>query len=208
MSYPIVRMYASETQAKAAADKLRNHDYSDDRIHVVSAHEGSQDAIAAAVMAGYVLRAHARVYAEGIAQGRSLVVVHVQYGGGMRAIEILEEFDPVDTGLRLPPEGGPTWDEAAPLSSALMMPVHCKNAEPLSTIIGIPTLCKPNANYLGKLFGPLLANRSWSLSALFGMPLLSKAAAPLSAAIGMRTLSANPAPLSSMLGLPLLSGRR
>lgn len=207
MSYPIVRMYASEAQAKAAADKLRSSDYSEDRIHVVSAQEGSRDAIASAVMAGYVLRAHARVYAEGIAQGRSLVVVHVQYGGGMKAIEILDEFGPVDTGLRLPPEGGPTWDDAAPLSSALMMPVHCKNPEPLSTIIGIPTLCKANSNYLGKLFGPLLASRNWSFSSLFGMPLLSKAAAPLSAAIGMRTLSANPTPLSSMLGLPLLSGR-
>jgi len=208
MSYPIVRMYASETQARAAADKLRNNDYSDDRIHVVSAQEGSRDAIAAAVMAGYVLRSHARVYAEGIAQGRSLVVVHVQYGGGVKASEILDEFDPVDTGLRLPPEDGPTWDEAAPLSSALMMPVLCKNPEPMSTIIGIPTLCKANANYLGKIFGPLLPSRNWSLSSLLGMPLLSKAAAPLSAAIGMRTLSANAAPLSAMLGLPLLTGRR
>ena len=205
MSYPIVRMYASEAQARAAADKLRSNDYSDDRIHIVSANEGSRDAIAAAVMAGYVLRAHARVYAEGIAQGRSLVVVHVQYGGGVKATEILDEFNPVDTGLRLPPEGGPAWDEAAPLSSALMMPVHCKNPEPLSTIIGLPTLCKPNSNYFGKIFGPLLANRSWSL---FGMPQLSKAAAPLSAAIGMRTLSANPAPLSSMFGLPLLTSSR
>jgi len=208
MSYPIVRMYASETQARAAADKLRNNDYSDDRIHVVSAQEGSRDAIAAAVMAGYVLRSHARVYAEGIAQGRSLVVVHVQYGGGVKASEILDEFDPVDTGLRLPPEDGPAWDEAAPLSSALMMPVLCKNPEPMSTIIGIPTLCKANANYLGKIFGPLLPSRNWSLSSLLGMPLLSKAAAPLSAAIGMRTLSANAAPLSAMLGLPLLTGRR
>ena len=208
MSYPIVRMYASATQAKAAADKLRENDFSDDRIHVVSAQEGSRDAIASAVMAGYVLRAHAKVYADGIAQGRSLVVVHVQYGGGLKAISILDAFEPVDTGLRLPPEGGPTWDDAAPLSSALMMPVLSRNPEPLSTIIGLPTLCKANANYLGKLFGPLLTNARWSFSALLGMPLLSAAAAPLSAMLGMRTLSANPAPLSSMLGMPLLTGRR
>ena len=93
MRDPIVRMYETEQQARDAVQKLQAEGFPEDQIFLVTPQSGGTvEAIAAAIMAGFVLRSHAKVYAEGIQKGRSLVVVRASFGHSQDAIDILNSF--------------------------------------------------------------------------------------------------------------------
>jgi hypothetical protein len=216
-------MFMSAGQARDAAAALRAAGFPEDRIHVVvpptPGSETSADAVAAAVMAGYVLRSQARVYAEGIIAGRALVVVHAAFGRGVPAMQILDSFGPTDSGVEARSEPGRTWDEAAPLSSALALPVRSSNPAPLSTLLGLSPLgrsgpgglgklCRHDWTFSSKLGMGLLSRNATPLSSRLGLKVLRGAAAPLSSMLGLKLLCANPAPFSSLFGLPLLSRSR
>jgi hypothetical protein len=212
MRYAIVRMFASSEQAHAAARDLRADGFEDDTVFVVTpstaGENASHETTTAVIMAAYVLRAHARVYAEGVQQGRSLVAVHAAFGLSQRAIDIMAAHDPVDSGLRLASEPGPGWDDAAPMSSALRMPPLLRNSPaPLSSMWGLPTLSRGRSGALSLLFGELTRS-TWTFSGLFGMGLLSRNPAPLSSMLGLKTVKARPGDWRSSFGLPLLSSRR
>ncbi|MFM8746532.1 MAG: hypothetical protein ACKOED_07695 [Aestuariivirga sp.] len=191
MTTEINRMYSSQDSAHKAAAELREEGFTD--VHVVSPPAGDTplSAIAAQIAQNRVLLADARIYAKGVAAGGSLVTVFAPFGTGLAAEQILDSHHPIPTGM---PEPAPEtlWDEAAPLSSALMMPLLSDDATPISKIIG---------------FSPL-TSADWSASRVIGMPLLSENAAPLSSLIGMGLLSKNAAPLSSMIGMPTLKSFR
>ena len=234
---PIVRIFATPKQAHDAARALADNGFADDAIHVLTP-AGAVDADAAtgpsaALVAGYALGSYPRVFtaehvsacARALAEGRSLVGVRTGFGQSQAAMDILEEFGPVDTDQVMPKSetGKLDWDEAAPLSSALGIPTISRNApSPVSDFLGLPTLSK-RLSFLSRRFRPL-TRPTFALSSMFGMPLLSNNPAPLSSRFGMKTLSSgkgygthtfglpllsrNPAPLSSMLGLKTLSSRR
>ena len=103
---------------------------------------------------------HVSACARGLAEGRSLVRVRTGLGQSQKAMDILEEFGPVDTDQVMPESetGKLEWDEAAPLSSALGIPTISRNAP------------APVSNFLG-------------------LPLLSRNPAPLSSMLALKTLS-------------------
>jgi hypothetical protein len=191
MPTEINRMYSSQDTARKAAAELREEGFTD--IHVVTPPTGEAplSAIAAQIAQNRVLLADARIYAKGVAAGGSLVTVFAPFGSGLAAEQILDSHGPIPNGM---PEPQPEtlWDEATPLSSALMIPLLSDDATPISKIIGFPPLTSPDC----------------SASNVIGMPLLSQNAAPLSSLIGMGLLSKNAAPLSSMLGMPTLKNFR
>ena len=210
MRDPIVRMYETEQQARSAVQKLQDEGFPEDQVFLVTPQSGGTvEAIAAAIMAGFVLRSHAKVYAEGIQKGRSLVVVRASFGHSQDAIDILNSFGPLDTGLKLPKEPSMAWDEAAPISSAFRIPVLLKNSPaPLSRTFGMPPLSKGRTGWLAAMFGEI-GNPHFAFSSLFGMGLLSRNAAPLSSMFGMKTVSASSGPWQKSFGLPILTqGRR
>jgi hypothetical protein len=224
MKDPVVRMFPTESAARGAADKLRERGFPDDTIHVVTPPAGdaaSVEAIAAAIMAGFVLRSRAKVLAEGVRAGRSLVIVDAPFGRSGLAIDIMRPFGPVDSGLKPDDEPVATWDERTPLSSALWMPVLWRNKPaPLSSFFGMSTLSK-GTTWLTALF-PALTRSNWSLfgpglsarrnpsplSSLVGLKTLSSSKGPWRTSFGLPLLSRNPAPLSSLFGLSLLSRGR
>jgi hypothetical protein len=191
MSQTISRMYKTPAQAASAKAALEDENYSN--VHLVSADSAgaSLDDIVAAITRGYVLKSHARVYAEGIRKGGSLVTVHAPFGGAARATRILGKFSPVESGMSEPESHVMLWDDATPMSCVLQMPVLLDDAAPFSRFWNVPTL----------------SGGSFSLSSLFGMPLLT-AAAPRSTSFGIPLLSNNPAPLSSLLHIPTISRQR
>jgi hypothetical protein len=223
---PIVRIYATQQQARDAARALAENGFPDDAVHLLtSTAEGepaAADASAAALVAGYALGSYPRVFtsehvkasARALAEGRSLVGVRAGFGQGQTAMNILDGFDPVDTHLVMPESESAKldWDEAAPLSSALGIPTISPNSPaPLSDFLGLPPLSS-GLSFLSRWFRPL-SRPDFSLSSMFGMPLLSMKT--LSGdkgygthSFGLPLLSRNPAPLSSMLGLKTLSRRR
>ena len=91
MSHEISRMYATGEAAGNAAAELEEEGF--DEVHVVHppvAREGSNipvSAIAAQIAQGNVLLADARIYAEGVAKGGSLVTVHAPFGSGKKAAQ-------------------------------------------------------------------------------------------------------------------------
>lgn len=191
MSQTISRMYKTPGEAVSAKAALEEEDYSD--VHLVSGDSvgASIDEIVAAIIKGYVLKSHARVYAEGISKGGSLVTVHAPFGGAARAMRILDKFSPIDSGISEPESHVMEWDEATPMSCILQMPVLLEDPAPFSRFWNVPPL----------------SSGSFALSSLFGMPLLTKAA-PRSSSFGIPLLIGNAAPLSSLLGLPTISRQR
>ncbi|MEN9725972.1 MAG: hypothetical protein RL434_338 [Pseudomonadota bacterium] len=235
MREPIVRLFVSASQAQNAASALLAAQFAPGRVHLVSAphpaDNASLDDITASVMAGYVLRSRARILAERIMNGCSLVVVHAPFGSAGLAIRTMEAFGPTEDGLVAPTEPSRAWDEAAPLSSALALPVRWNQPTPLSNMLYLPALKKSRPGLLGdlyphtlsmsdilglrvlcsvgaplsKLLGlKLLKQGAAPLSSMLGLKLLRQGAAPLSKALGLKLLSRNPAPLSALLGLPAL----
>jgi hypothetical protein len=181
--------------AADAASALRKYPLLAHHVFVVSAADaagGSVDALAAAIAKTYVLLAEAKIYAPHLQRGGALVVVHPPFGSALTAITVLDKHGPVETGLEEKSEVGPTWDDAAPLSSALGLPVLSHNPTPFATFWNLPSITAGRA----------------SLSKALGLPELTHSPAPLSDAIGLATLSDNPAPLSKALGIPLLAQHR
>lgn len=192
MSHEITRMFANAATAAKAAEELREEGFDD--LFVVNP-PGTADvplsAIAAQIALGRVYLPEARIYAKGVAAGHALVTVHAPFGSGRLAEVILDSHDPVDPGL---PKAEPEkiWDDAAPLSSAIMLPLLIDDPDPMSKVLGIPTVTSGNC----------------SASGLIGMPLLSDGELGDKGRLGIPFLMNNPAPLSSALGLPLLSKRQ
>ncbi|MCU0836552.1 MAG: hypothetical protein MUC77_19290 [Chromatiaceae bacterium] len=242
MTDPIVRMYETEAQARGAASKLKDKGLAEDRILVVTQQAGggggSLEAIASAIMAGHILRGQAKVYAEAVRSGRSLVIVRAPFGTGKRVIYLLDRFGPVDSGIKTAPRRSPAWDEAEPLSSALQVPpLAGRRPAPFSALFGLHTLSRgrtfqarypelttPAWTFSARLGLRLLSRRTTPWASLrgrsgpawtrsFGLPMLSDTAAPLSSKLGMHLLTRPlpphyPAPFSHRLGLPVLSPGR
>jgi len=196
--YPIVRLYDSVQRANSAVERLRVEGFSSDAIDLISAPVGGvatgsgDDSIVNAIAASYVLKWRAKIYAERVRRGGALVIVRAEFGAGRLATDTLDRFGPIDSGLPLVEDPAPRWDEGAPLSSLLQMPVITKAPTPFSSFLALP----------------LLTRRSWTLGSALGLPAMTRRGWTLSGAFGMPTLSKRSTPFSSMLGLPLLTGGR
>jgi hypothetical protein len=145
----------------------------------------SDDPVLSAIMAGYVLKAHARVYAQQVRQGCSLVSIQAPFGTGGIAEGLLDECGPVKSGVDTSDDSLPLWDDGAPFSSALSMPTLVDATAPFSRFWVLPTITRKGGTVTGSLGLPEISS---SDSYLFGTPSLSR----------------SPSPLSSMLGLPTL----
>jgi hypothetical protein len=210
MSQKIIRFYnAVESAAKAAKD-LADEGFADVFQFKSAGGKGaaavkSREVLLAEMLAAQVYHGHAETYVERLAKGGAMVLVHAPFGSSVNAARIMDLHGASGMGL----DEGPTkpdyvWDERAPLSSALMLPVLTDVKLPMETLTGVTSLSSGTA-FLSDLLGiPLLSRGSAHSNASFGMPLLSQSATPLSSMLGMPVLSRNATPLSSMLGLSVL----
>jgi hypothetical protein len=214
MTHAIIRHYDSEAQGSKAAEQLRGEGYS--HVHLftgptgkASASAASRAAVVSDMLAANIWKSHAETYADRLTKGKSMVLVHAPFSTGRHANHILDSHEPSGAGIADTYHGSDfEWDDAAPLSSMLRMPVLLGDKLPAETLTGIGSLTKGKA-FLSNLLGiPLLkAGLQHSTSSL-GLPLLSRNATPLSSLFGMRSISQSATPLSSMFGLPTLTKRR
>jgi hypothetical protein len=195
MPTTVTRSFSDQAAAQAAADDLKRQGFADSAIRLVPGDGGG-----------------------------AVVSVLAEFGEGQRATRTLEAHGPVSTvpaparhahnghhahhGAHAAETPSP---EAAPLSTALGLPLLSHKPAPFSSWLGLPLLSasqSPSVN--------LSSNQPAPLSSALGLPLLSKApekpanlpsnkAAPLSDAVGWPTLSKKAAPFSSWLKLPLLT---
>ena len=186
MIHPVTRVYASAQQATEAAAQLKASGFTDDLVTLITPANAAStaDGIATQIMAGYVLKARAKIHAEEIKRGASLVSVQAPFGMGGAASDILDSFAPVESAAA---EGSDTtmrWDDAAPISSALRIPAIVDGDPTFSGFWSMPVLSKrgrtlcsllglPEVSGSGKTtFGGLLTSSSLSFSSKLGLPLL------------------------------------
>ena len=196
---PITRIYDTPRQALDTHEALQREGYTD-RLVCVLAPPADQpanarptaDSLVAQIIVGHVLKAEAKVYASEILQGKSLVSVYAAFGTGLVVTHLMDSFGPAESAVK--PETYPLipWDDAAPFSSALQMPVFLKEDWNFSSMFGMG----------------MTSDNPAPLSSLFGLRLLARRAAPLSSMLGLPLLSDNPAPFSSLLRLPLFAKDR
>jgi hypothetical protein len=191
MSQTINRMYDSLERANQAADELKNNRFDRfDDVYVVGGGAGaSTDDIVARLMQAFVLKAHAKVFAERIKRGGALVTVHAAFGTAVAAIEILDRHGPVDSGVVETSEPVMAWDDAAPCSSLMHMPVLLADSATFSKFWNVRPLAKHGA----------------TTGSALGLPEVSKSSGPFTGTFGMALISKKPTILSSMLGMPLLT---
>lgn len=195
MSQTINRMFDNHERAAQAAHELRFNRF--DRftaVHVVTRHGepdagASIDGIAAEIMKGHVLRAHAMVFAERVRRGGTLVTVHAPFGTAAAAMNILDRHGPVDSGVPELKDDLVAWDEAAPCSSALHMRVLLDDSATFSKFWNVPPLLKNAATTFSALGIAETVASKGPYSGTFGMPLISKKATILSSMLGLPVLS-------------------
>lgn len=201
MTQTICRMYATKAQAMKAAAELGARGYSD--VHVFSGEVPSAQADAntnaapvgptvSSLVQGmrdaFILDSHAKVYADRVSKGGSLVCVHAVFGKALQATKVLERFEPIDSGVREKSTDWVVWDEAAPLSSALQLKTLTQTKLPFEVMWNVASITS-RLTFFSNWIGLPLLSRGTSFSSLFGMSLLSR----------------NGTPFSSQLGLPLLT---
>jgi hypothetical protein len=230
------RLYSTPGQATGAVNQLIYSRFSAETIFVIGPPGGrgagalpegvSTDDIATAIMKGYILKSDARIYAEGVAGGGTLVIVHAPFGTALEATEILGSFSPTHAGVAEPKYPSRPWDDAAPLSSALHMPVLTSNwrlpdlsastftvfnipaltnnKPPYRGLLGLPLLTRHRRRSTGFLGLPLLTRNRMKPTGFLGLPLLTKSRQGPTGFLGLPLLASNPAILSSLLHLPVL----
>ena len=196
MTQTIHRIYATADVAADVVKELNANGFAGDEIHVVGsgdfdAGKNSLDEVVAAITKGNVRKSDAVILAEAVQKGGTLVTVHAVFGAAVKALDILDGHASVASGLPSTRHATVTWDEAAPLSSALLVPVALDDPTVFATYSGLPTLIDSDESASAYVGLPTLGDHKMSLSSLLGLPLLTN----------------NPAPLSSLFNIPLLSGR-
>lgn len=209
MTQTINRMYGTRIQGMRAADELKARGFKD--VHVfdgakpiqpASDHEDpaasapaprSGASLLVEMRKAYILDSHARVYADRVSLGGTLVTVHALFGTALEATNVLDSFDPIDSGVPEPVFESYAWNEKIPLSSALQIKTLTKTKLPFETIWNVPSVTRKPTFF----------------SKLLGFSLLTSSKTPFSSLLGLTLLSRDATPLSTQLGFPLLvkSGR-
>ncbi len=196
MTQTISRMYATKAEADAAVGDLAKHSFGPEEVFVVGPPaiaaggepgQGIVADVAAEIVRGYVVTARAAVYAQKVARGATLVTVHAPFGVGFKATLLLDRHNPIDSGIPEPAYPRSRYDEAAPLSSGLMMPVRSSDPTPFATFWNLPTLFSSSAPLSDWLRYSTLSRSPAPLS-LLHLPILSDRAAPMSSSFGLPLL--------------------
>ncbi len=210
MPQPVTRMYGSKEAADKAVKELMRHRFSSADIFVVYPPAEGADNVVSAITEAGIPKYLAEKYAPAVQKGGSLVTVYPPFGTAAIADEVLDHFDPIESGVSTRDFGGADYDDdATPFSRALGWKVLLHTPDPFSSFLGWKTLSdQKTKTYPATLKAPMLGGSAAPLSRLFGLPVLSGKAAPFSGLFGLPALSGKAAPFSSLLGLKTLTTKQ
>jgi hypothetical protein len=227
MPQPLARIYGSQATASAVLKQLHERGLSGEAVAEIT---GSTADPVGAITAAGVPESHAKVYAEAVGRGETVVLVCPPFGYAKAATEVLDSHHSIS--VDLPAASAPAsapkakasaaaFDGATPLSSWFGWKVLSDDPTPLSSKLGWSVLktdpsssstlesIRKQSNEPGPLSRalgwPLLASSKTPLSEKLGWETSSAKAAPLSEKLGWKVLLTDPTPLSSRLGWPVLS---
>ncbi len=237
MTQPIARIYASQASGTSAMAALQEAGFRTDDIAVITRpmakesgeEEAPHNLVLEAILAAGVAPEPAAVYAEAVANGKTLVAVKPPFGGAKLAIEILDGFDPValavpevaaapepvfagfmfDSSSPTPLSDAFGWkvllNDPTPLSSYMNWTVLKKETGPSRTLEQIRKQSNDPSPFSSKLGLAVLIDNPTPLSSKAGWKTLWGSAAPLSEKFGWKTLWGSATPLSDKFGWRVLS---
>jgi len=174
----IGRMYATEDQAKAAVDGLREYGIGNERISLLS--PGTDNA---ATLKG-MPSVQATACRLGTERGNYVVAVSPYFGEGQSVERIMDSFGPVDGGS--------------------LPYVEPRNPAPFSDLLGFPALSTRGRSYFSAMF-PDLTSPHFHFSSKLGMKLLKERKGSWNSSFGIPLLKQPKANRSTSFGLPLLT---
>lgn len=198
MTQAIGKLYATPSQATAAADRLRATSYRHVFVFLgdpSGADEGEaaiDPGVVKAMMDAHIYKPHAQIYAAHIAKGASLVLVYAYWGTAQKAIKLLKSFDPLPDAIPKPPTPSRfIYNPRTPFSSTFELPLLTEKVRyPAETIFGTPSLTRRPRLVTSRLFS-ILSGGASPFSGLFNLPLLTPSKTPF----------------STLFRLPLLKGQ-
>jgi hypothetical protein len=210
MTHTICRIYSSPETARAAAEELLEFRQLAGAVHIVDAPDdpyGPIDDVVKNIMRHNVPREHAKVYAQGIQYGGALVATNAPLFSAELVAQCLDQYQPIPTGLKDPEPDRFYWDEAAPFSSALRLPLKYDDPTPFSNFWNLPVLKEDTtAQSEGLETIRFFSRKPGLFSGLFGWQLLSKSGShPFSNFFGLPIFARGAAPFSKILNLPVIS---
>lgn len=149
MSTIVTRLYQTDKQGAEAAAKLKKVGFAASAVTYIAGGQGSLDTIKKLG----VPTAHARIYADLVSRGASLVSVVAPTMTAVPAVQILARFDPLDTGIGEPDVynsgsdatvGLPKIMRSGPTPSTKVLP-----SEGLSSMFGIGTIIHDGTPFFG-----------------------------------------------------------
>lgn len=216
---PVTRLYARSEDAEAAVAALDREGFEPAHVRVVRPAEAAE--VEESLHRAGISGANAKLYAEHLAKGATLVTVRALFGQGVAATDILDGHSPLPLETE-PEQVGIDAGDPTPFSNFLGWKVLSHDPTPLSFMLGLKVLSQDkntdaSMRSLHTLSGEpaplssavhmqLLSTDAAPLSAMAKLPVLSGEAAPLSGKLGMRTLSSEAAPFSKLLNLLVLLG--
>jgi hypothetical protein len=186
------RFYNSSADALETVRELKKRGLRDAAAHIIDNSAGYVGETT--LVRRGVPQKKAKAYAAMIREGKTLLLVDAPFMGTAIATEIMDKGADAQSTY----EGG-EWQEGAPFSSMLAMPVLINNPAPFSSFWGLPVISKrKKAPDYGRplrkptlhssMFGPLLTKKQaptfGSVSkggrpTNFGLPLLTKKGKPI-----------------------------
>ena len=198
MTTIVSRLYATQEQAAQAADLLTSTRFSAADVNLVTPPaepDPAPGALEDLILKGGVRPADAAAFATAVREGKSLVTGRAAWSLATPAIDILENFEPIESGVGdYEHHVAETWHSASPFSDFLGWPtlIDSKSSSDLldgdsSSSLGLPTVTRARPfsalSKSDKAFSALaksdkpfsqLLDKAAPFSALFGLPVILK----------------------------------
>ena len=217
----ITRVYDSSKSATDAVAELKTRGFKDIGVVTAPQSRGGRsngvDVVQTVKQTG-IPSNYVEAYAERVKRGGAVVTVKAPFGSAITATEILNKYGPDKAPGPASSSGNGADSGAAPLSSALHVPLLTESSgsssgsvagsRTLSSALGLPELISSDSFFSG--FPLLRSSKPYSSLSQSQAPWssLSKSQEPFSSLSnnqnGSASLVNDPAPFSSMLGLPVL----
>jgi hypothetical protein len=162
MSEIIIRFYDTVAKAAKVAQQLQDEGY--DRTFQFKGASGKGAAAATergnlvtSIMNVHVWKSHAEAYADRLAKSGGMVLTHASFGSARYAAQVMDSHEPVEAGFATSNHGPAyAWDDAAPLSSMLQLPVLTNMKLPAETMSG-PSATQTGTRTQLVVMGPAFA---------------------------------------------------
>jgi len=221
MTQSIIRTYETLKQTAGVEAELKKNGYANVQLfpNATVPNRGTVEELTAAIAKAGIVKYQAASFADIVKRGGAVVIVDAHFGTGAKASEILGKYNPIKASVA----GSDTqvWDDAAPFSSLLHIPVlqdssgpyHSYSGTPLlidqdgeyKSMSGTPLLLEQKGEYKSMSGTPLLLEQKGEYKSMSGTPLLTDQKGEYKSYSGTPLLLDNPTPMSSWLGFPTLS---